>query len=277
MSDLIASLVDRALGRTPIIERRRASMFEPIVNGVFKPAHVIEETDQEADANPGNGNHHKSVQLSDQTRAKSSPARPTQDVPFSNEVRANQHVIGEALPRTEFRTVTENVSFVTTTRDQDELKPVPPRRAVPDVPPPVETIVEKKAQEPDVVADDDIDERSFSQRSSTTTLETTRETYIVLDRQRRPVQSKPAIVTDNKMAQRGLRVASREKKPRLQSAIRTGPQEAIAEPPTPTINVTIGRVEVRATSHPQRAQPSRSTGPKVGLEEYLRSRGRGTS
>jgi len=46
-----------------------------------------------------------------------------------------------------------------------------------------------------------------------------------------------------------------------------------AEPAAPVIRVTIGRVDVRAVSAP--APPPRRqapTGPKLSLEEYLRSR-----
>jgi hypothetical protein len=40
----------------------------------------------------------------------------------------------------------------------------------------------------------------------------------------------------------------------------------------PTINVTIGRVEVRASAPAKRAESTRQTAPKLSLEEYLRGR-----
>jgi hypothetical protein len=54
---------------------------------------------------------------------------------------------------------------------------------------------------------------------------------------------------------------------------------AIVPPPqqaemTPTIQVTIGRIEIRATTASTPAQP-RQTGPRLSLDEYLRRRNGG--
>ena len=45
-------------------------------------------------------------------------------------------------------------------------------------------------------------------------------------------------------------------------------------PPTPTIQVTIGRIEVRAAAPAPRASNARPTPPKLTLQEYLRDGGR---
>ncbi len=46
----------------------------------------------------------------------------------------------------------------------------------------------------------------------------------------------------------------------------------MAPAPAPTIEVTIGRVEVRATPVKESSKPTRPTSPVVGLDEYLRRR-----
>lgn len=54
-----------------------------------------------------------------------------------------------------------------------------------------------------------------------------------------------------------------------------GPERPISRP-EPVINVTIGRIEVRATGSPQKQTPkSESRTPVMGLEEYLRRRSGG--
>jgi hypothetical protein len=52
-------------------------------------------------------------------------------------------------------------------------------------------------------------------------------------------------------------------------------QHQQADQAIPTINVTIGRVEVRATAPSRRVEPARPAGPKLSLEDYLRGRSKG--
>ena len=55
----------------------------------------------------------------------------------------------------------------------------------------------------------------------------------------------------------------------------TGPERPVSQP-EPVINVTIGRIEVRATMSPQKQAPRpESRTPIMGLEEYLRRRSGG--
>jgi hypothetical protein len=51
--------------------------------------------------------------------------------------------------------------------------------------------------------------------------------------------------------------------------------DQLEAPAPPTINVTIGRVEVRASAPAKRAESARPAAPKLSLEEYLRGRSRG--
>jgi hypothetical protein len=91
--------------------------------------------------------------------------------------------------------------------------------------------------------------------------------YLPFARQtdRADVQPRAALRFESQQAAESLR----------QTFAKSGGQAIEAQLP-PTINVTIGRIEVRATT-PQAAQPRRSkpAAPTMSLEEYLRRRDRG--
>jgi hypothetical protein len=71
-------------------------------------------------------------------------------------------------------------------------------------------------------------------------------------------------------------VPSVAKAPLLSSEIIASTRGNGFRPPPPTIHVTIGRVEVRAMPRPSdRRQAAPPKGPKLSLEDYLRSRGEG--
>jgi hypothetical protein len=63
-------------------------------------------------------------------------------------------------------------------------------------------------------------------------------------------------------------VASSERRPALLP-------EAAPAPPAPTIQVTIGRIEVRAAQGPARPTAPRPTAAESSLDAYLRRRERG--
>jgi len=73
----------------------------------------------------------------------------------------------------------------------------------------------------------------------------------------------------NPMAQR--RPTRQESRRSLNGQSQTQLAPPIAPSP-PTINVTIGRVEVRASTPVKRSEPTRQGAPKLSLEDYLRGR-----
>ena len=85
----------------------------------------------------------------------------------------------------------------------------------------------------------------------------------------RPGKKNPVVSAVSTLAPRS--VPSHQKS---QSA----PQQHAAPPPQPTIQVTIGRIEVRAAPVPAAsARPARPAAAKLSLEDYLRSRSGGRS
>jgi hypothetical protein len=62
----------------------------------------------------------------------------------------------------------------------------------------------------------------------------------------------------------------------IRAPTRFGSTPALPPPAPPTIHVTIGRVEVRATPQATVRQPvPRPGGPRMSLDDYLQSRGEG--
>ncbi len=77
-------------------------------------------------------------------------------------------------------------------------------------------------------------------------------------------------LTQKKLAPR------RETAPVIRATARVESTRAVLPPTPPTIHVTIGRVEVRATPPVTAAKPlARPAGPRLSLDDYLRSRGEG--
>ncbi|HEY0728322.1 MAG TPA: hypothetical protein VGD38_09655, partial [Pyrinomonadaceae bacterium] len=71
------------------------------------------------------------------------------------------------------------------------------------------------------------------------------------------------------------RRATRQQMQRSAHARLQSEQPQMETPAQPTINVTIGRVEVRASAPAKRADAARPSAPKLSLEEYLRGRSKG--
>lgn len=74
---------------------------------------------------------------------------------------------------------------------------------------------------------------------------------------------------DASAAQQLVRVVPAPVMPRRAAA------EAVPSAPTPTVQVTIGRIEVRATSAPAPARHAAAHAPRLSLDEYLRQRNGG--
>ncbi len=72
------------------------------------------------------------------------------------------------------------------------------------------------------------------------------------------------------MARRGAVIPEARQAPRSKAA----PIEITAAEPAGTVQVTIGRVEIRATQAPAARQTQRGTPPKLGLDDYLQRRER---
>ena len=284
--NLFASLVDRALGRAPVLQRRRPTAFEPV-------KHAMVTTRDDAIDSLREEQSYVDVDTSSR--------RETSNV---GESRSELSVDSQPKPSVASSRVTPKATDLTIVEEQPAFKTTAPQASdhnVPDLPvqeqnltqepqqlskpstalvaPALETIVETKPEtqvviqklgdekpfdEVDLVADapDDVQAsivnnivvlRSIAQKQNSDQFD---ESHLV-----KPVQHR------------------RPTRQQMQRSAREHSQpahETLDTPAPPTINVTIGRVEVRASAPAKRAAEStRQTGPKLSLDEYLRGRSKG--
>jgi hypothetical protein len=288
--NLFASLVDRALGRAPVLQRRRPGLFEPAGNAVLatrdNPADFLREEQSFAEAKSSAGQE----TTTRVTNADAEDSRAKSQLPSSI-------TTSTVTPRaTDVTLVEEQPAFKPVDREADKsdddrrnlpireqaLKQDAPQQlsqsSTPLPEPSLETIVETKPkfqadlqrpahenpfdevdlmadapeQAPSSVVNNIVVLRTIAQKQNSDQIDEARLLKPVT--QRRPTRQQ---------AQRSARARLQSEHPQMET------------PAQPTINVTIGRVEVRASASAKRADAARPAAPKLSLEEYLRGRSKG--
>jgi len=287
--NLFASLVDRALGHAPVLQRRRPTLFEPAGNAVLttrdNPTDLLREEQSYTEAESPVARTDKIVNTDQEdSRAKSQPARSNAAATVTP--RATDITLVEEQPA--FKPADRetgdsdndrrNLPIREQTLTQDAPQQLSQSPKTTSLAPSLETIVETKPErqtglqrpgeenpfdEVDLVADapEDVQSsivnnivvlRAIAQKQNSGQIDESRLLKPVT--QRRPTRQQ----------------MQRSPRARLQSE-----HQQMDAPTLPTINVTIGRVEVRASAAAKRADAARPTAPKLSLEEYLRGRSRG--
>ena len=288
--NLFASLVDRALGRAPVLQRRRPGLFEPAGNVVLttrdNTMDLLREEQSFAEAKSSAGQE----TTTKVTNIDTADLRTKSQLPSSN-------TAATVTPRaTDITLVEEQPAFKPRDREADEANdgrrnlPIREQTLTQDAPqqlsqkpapspaPSLETIVETKPEaqanlqrpadenpfdEVDFVADapeqaqssvvnNIVVLRTIAQKQNSDQIDEARLLKPVT--QRRPTRQQ---------MQRSAHARLQSEHPQLET------------PAQPTINVTIGRVEVRASAPAKRADAARPSAPKLSLEEYLRGRSKG--
>lgn len=289
--NLFASLVDRALGRAPVLQRRRPTLFEPVRNAVLtmrdNTIDSLREEQSYAEAESPAPREMTQVLKADpdDSRANSKPA--SSNATSTITPRATDITLVEEQPafKPADRDANEsddgrrNLPIHEQTLTQDAPQQLSQTPATPSLAPSLETIVETKPEaqvslqrpgdenpfdEIDLVADapNDVQSaivnnivvlRSIAQRQPSEQIDESRLLKPV--KQRRPTRQQ---------MQRSAHARSQSEREQMEA------------PTLPTINVTIGRVEVRASGPAKRADAARPAALKLSLDEYLRGRSRGT-
>jgi hypothetical protein len=291
MINLLASLVDRTLDRAPVLQRRHASLFEsPRVAAVsLTPEHAgepLREDDEQSDTKmpltqktPRDMGETTIAEPRPRSRA-THPQAAAMLVPEATDVTAV-----EAKPPFQ---PPAPPSFNLNRQDDSTIREESLTRAVNEPPsfnqqkdsastPTPATIVETQVQR-EIVSRDRADEQPF-------------EEITILDFSPRspspaanPIVARPADArreTPQNATEARLRKPPeqpRSTRQQMQRDLysRLQPQPPLAPvPPPPTINVTIGRIEVRASASTKRTESARPAAPKLSLEDYLRGRSRG--
>lgn len=253
MSDFLSGLVDRAAGRAPVLERRIAPRFEPPrdrmglgQDPMVQPPleEIFEETSELQSAPPRR--RKVAVQRDNEKAAESRNPAPLLPVSKASPGRENRTESSINPPKAaekvervsaDSSTVERSLDRISTTRRDEPVRPAKPLAT------------------PSIAAD------------------RAKLDYV---RSARPNAALPA-------QERGT-FSKVEGRPILQPVIRPAvtpraPQVIVQRErkSAPTIQVTIGRIEVRTASGPAAPSPApRSGGPKLNLEDYLKSRGGGS-
>jgi hypothetical protein len=288
MKDLFASLVDRALARTPVLERRQPTLFEPAVDAAFNEPAGLQEKESVVEAEPASErpkqvirNTVRSPELHhEEPKSDLVETRPARRQRIPETPPPEQDVNTTHLARTSPTSVTPTIPITHEERTHD-LKPSPiatpdPLTLTPERT--IETIVEKRI------------EREVIKESTETPIIKEIQTFNGTDTQLQPshrddgTETKPPLKAEVKQSPAPKEATTIKPLvpknperfpttlPRMRAASRAESKRPAA-PPTPVIHVTIGRVEVRATAPTtSKAPTARPAGPKLSLDDYLRSR-----
>lgn len=295
MTDFFTSLVDRALDRTPVLERRQPAFFEPLTQsaaafgekssvGNVSPLQVSEIVVESTPVSNAPVIKHVSRPPQSTSRredpetqtADIQPSRPrVHDVPRpQNDPAEAQSAPLATLRETHVEQPTPDVTPTVITKPQ-ELTVAPLRT--------IETIVERRVER-EIVTEQTTEKPAINEVQTFARPTPQLKTNDVGDRTAEQKQSsKPEVKsprpskeqTTIKPSTQKKSVARQDVMPNVRALPRFESRQVQNLPaPPPSIHVTIGRVEVRAT--PQATNKSRTAqrvGPKLSLEDYLRSRG----
>jgi hypothetical protein len=262
MSDFLSGLVDRAFERSPMLERRRPSRFEPPtgvdgrLSGRVRPLAEDQATDDlDTFELPDAPARRPTV------RPPRQPARPeTVDLPEERPPAS-----GPPLPDR-----------------QPDAMALEPRRG-PKTAPPIpgqprdgETRVERSTEHPARVIGS---AREAPRNGEDRVVGRVTAASRVAPPDVRPPLPRPPVTSPDRDGDRKIhrgRSQSNRVEPAVSVSARS-PQVPFTrrQPSEPTIHVTIGRVEVRAVSAPPTlsGRASRPSAPKLSLDDYLKSRG----
>ena len=263
MSDFLSGLLDRAFERSPMLERRRPARFEPPtdVDGRLSAGVRALAEDQATD-------DLETFELRDASarrptvRRPRQPARPeTVDVP------------GERPPSSGPPPIPDR---------QSDAMALEPRRgaktatAAPEKPREGEALVEGAAERPARVIGS---AREAPRNGEDRVVGRVTAASRVAPPDARPPLPRPPVTSPDRDGDRKVhrgRSQSNRVEPAASVTTRS-PQVPFTrrQPSEPTIQVTIGRVEVRAVSAPPTlsSRASRPATPKLSLDDYLKSRG----
>jgi len=290
MSDLFASLVDRSLGRAPVLERRQPTLFEPATDAAFSEPLLQEKENFVESESPAT----QSQQFFRNTAPspQPSPAVEEPEAPALEKRPARRrHVRDIQAPEEDGER--KQLAPVSSAPVKETRKPDHPTH---DVKPPVVAAPKPLTPAPERTIQT-IVEKTFEReviKEQTTAAPAIKEiqTFTQPNPQPQPPHRDHGLSTQppSKVEVKHLPPPKettvikplrpknppphRDIPPTMRAAIRAEAKRR-PEPPAPIINVTIGRVEVRATTPATgKTHTARPAGPRLTLEDYLRSRGK---
>jgi hypothetical protein len=289
MTNLLASLVDRTLERAPVLQRRQPTLFEPVKEAMLtrrldggyslREEEMLAESEKPVSQAPTSEVNAVIGKPRSSSRPQKSNGAATL-IPQAIDVTTVEEK-PKQQPSATNQTAKMDLQPDPTVRDSLVREVTEPKSVGPGTPeyqPSIETIVETKLEREVVFQTTDgkehLEETNLLAQPPKKSEHSTANDVIA----RRPhARKKPPQHMD---------VAALTKRPEQRRTTRQETQRAMSPqlqpehlqaptPVMPTINVTIGRVEVRATSPTRRAESARSASPKLSLEDYLKGRSKG--
>lgn len=298
MTDFFTSLVDRALDRTPVLERRQPTLFEPSVGtaaglgeqsnaGIASP---LQENEIVVDSSPVSNapkaevkNPSRPLQLTSREEPDVQPV----EAPSTRRRRFHDRSQPQSDPEEAQPATTSFATLRETHVEEPKHEPTPtivakPREITVAPLTTIETIVERRVER-EVVTERSTETPEIKEvhtlaqsdlHAKPSSYDTAAEQKQLAKTEATPPQ-RPKEQTAIKPVAEKKAITRKDSTPILRALSRAESRQPTKQAPMPAIHVTIGRVEVRATqpaaSKPRVAQP---VGPKLSLEDYLRSRGK---
>lgn len=296
VSDFLSHLLERATGEAPVLEYRRASLFEPVTKTMhfdeLEPHLEFVETQTER---PGARNKRSSAPAESELNERSTPkgrvAPTAQSTVQEEKAPATQNALvahpkpapepGERLLSTIVDRAKPSSSEKVTAPARETQQTIVKEVTVP------ERVVETRLdREIILVAGRENRERPVIEKARPP--EVVQPSVQLIKPKVSPAKtdtaiSKPKINTQSESSALPARRSSIKpaeiprpfSAPLVNPARRSAKTQAPLPPPAPTVQVTIGRVEVRATPAPPVKHQATRVAPKLTLDEYLRSRSGG--
>lgn len=293
MTDFFSGLLDRALNRAPVLERRRPSLFEPVPAagrlGFARPGPLSQEGEGVSDSQP---------EPAPKAELRTFPKSQSSVLASPQTIRRAENSSVEAV-RLSDKPATVTPLAIGSQRKAPEVAAMPlaPARQTPKMSPTVlpthriETVVLKETQRHESSAVNSTSPASLmakpvapritpsaSEAPARPALRTRADTRPETRPRREAVETHRTELVPARQRRSEtppvLMPASRPVQAPASSRVQAARE---IEPAPPAIHVTIGRIEVRATAPAVAPTPgARRAAPTLSLEDYLRSRGGGT-
>jgi len=297
VSDFLSQLLERATGQAPVLEYRRASLFEPLTKMMMpfddlQPDPAIVETETEViSSKDKKSSQRREIEFRERSKPVTERVSAETEGTIAQEERTpdNKRPTKPKLEQTEeqLSTIVDRSKHSTTEAESSPRETQEdPVKEVTNVPARVvETRLERK-----VVIVADHENRDAPVNEKTRQPEVPQSAVQLIKPTVRHVQTEstvepkrhakaneetdfitsPAKISSIKPAELPHAIPGSFIKPPRRSSDTQAHLPAPA--PAPTVQVTIGRVEVRATPAPLVKQSPSRVAPKLTLEDYLRGR-----
>jgi hypothetical protein len=298
MTDFFTSLVDRALDLTPVLERRQPTLFEPsAATAAFDQSNVgrpspLPETEIVVESGPVSIARNDVIKNASFPPQRTSPRAEPESQPVetpssrrrrNDDRKRSQIDQAEAQPATTPFTASQETHVEKPRHEATPAVAAKPQEISVTPMKTIETIVERRVER-EIVTERSTETPSINEVHSFAQpqVQPRISNHDTAAEQKHPAKAEviPLAPPKERTAIKPLvekKAITRKDSTSMPRALsRAESRQPAKQPAMPTIHVTIGRVEVRAT--PPAAGKSRSpqpVGPKLSLEDYLRSRGEG--